>query len=208
MSFDLFDETVPPGPLHILTVCTGNVCRSPLVEVLLRQVLRGLPVSVTSAGTAALVGDAMTPQNQRIADELGIADGASHRARQVTRDMLEAADLVLALTREHRRAVVELCPRAAKKAFTLREFARLADAEESMFFVEESGDAGAAMRAAITEIAGRRGVVPPPRSVADDDVVDPYRQSDDVYAASREQIVPAVNSTARALRRAVSSQGS
>lgn len=207
MSFDLFDESVPTGPLHILTVCTGNVCRSPLVEVLLRQVLHGLPVSVASAGTAALVGDSMTPQNRRIADELGIADAAEHRARQLTRDMLETADLVLALTRDHRRAAVELVPRTAKKAFTLREFARLADADENMFFVEESGDAGAAMRAAITEIAGRRGVVPPPSNVADDDVIDPYRQSDDVYAASREQIVPAVNSTARALRRAVSSQG-
>lgn len=207
MSFDLFDETVPQGPLHILTVCTGNVCRSPLVEVLLRQVLHGLPVTITSAGTSALVGDAMTPQNQRIAGELGIVDANAHRARQVSSEMLESADLVLALTREHRRAVVELHPRAAKVAFTLREFARLAEAEDDLFFVDGSGDAGAAMRAAIAEIAGRRGVVQPPGDPADDDVIDPYRQSDEVYAASREQIIPAVNASARVLRRAAS-QGS
>ncbi len=52
----LFEDSTNTGPFKILTVCTGNICRSPLAEGLLRKVLRGLPVEVSSAGTGALVG--------------------------------------------------------------------------------------------------------------------------------------------------------
>ena len=70
MDLSIFDTGRRTGPFSILTVCTGNICRSPLAEGLLRMVLGGLDVTVQSAGTAALVGEPMTEQNQRIAADL------------------------------------------------------------------------------------------------------------------------------------------
>ena len=100
-----FEDEKADGPFTILTVCTGNICRSPLVEMLLRKVLHGLPVVVHSAGTQALVGRPMTEQNCIIAEELGVQQVDDHRARLLKTDYLREADLVLVLTREHRAAV-------------------------------------------------------------------------------------------------------
>jgi protein-tyrosine phosphatase len=114
------------APFSILTVCSGNICRSPLAEQLLRAGTREWSeVTVASAGTTALVGEPMTEQAQALSFEFG-GDGAeTHRARELTEEQLRDADLVLGLSREHRRAIVELYPRATRHAFTLREFARL-----------------------------------------------------------------------------------
>lgn len=197
------DDTPREGEFRVLTVCTGNICRSPLAETLLRMVLQRLPISVESAGTHALVGEPMTEQNQRISIDLGVTDGAQHRARQLTAEHIRDADLVLALSREHRKSVVEMLPKASRTTFTLREFARLADAlASSGLDSPDLVDAGARMRAVVREAAQSRGTVLAPSNPEDDDVVDPYRQSDAVYAESADQLVPAVNATAALLRRA------
>ena len=203
---NLFDDEPKTGPFTILTVCTGNICRSPLAETLLRQVLQRLPVVVHSAGTHALVGSPMTDQNQVIARELGVTDGADHRARQLEIEQLRGADLVLALSREHRRAVVEILPKASRTTFTLREFARLADVvNESQVDFSHIEDPGARMRAAVEAVAQLRGTIPAPLDPELDNVVDPYRQTDDVYAESAEQLIPAINATATLLRSAAQS---
>lgn len=210
MAFSLFDTAAPEGPFSVLTVCTGNVCRSPLAAQLLQKALRGTPSIVASAGIQALVGEPMTEQNQRIAAELGVVSVENHRARQLTPTMLREADLVLALAREHRRAAVEMLPRAARKTFTLREFGRLAEALDpetldQPSLSEQSGDGDSSvlprrMRFAVEAVARIRGTIPPPQAHEDEDVIDPYLQSDAVYERSAEQIVPALNATALLLR--------
>ena len=210
-----FEDEKADGPFTILTVCTGNICRSPLVEMLLRKVLHGLPVVVHSAGTQALVGRPMTEQNCIIAEELGVQQVDDHRARLLKTDYLREADLVLVLTREHRAAVVEMLPRASRRVFTLREFSRITEAAdvaelgpvaEAALGVDATGDAERVerLRAAVELVAQMRGSVPPPEELADDDVADPYRQSDEVYARSARQIITAVNPAGRFLRGAAS----
>jgi protein-tyrosine phosphatase len=181
-------------PFRILTVCTGNVCRSPMAERLLRAGLRNRcggqadDVEVSSAGTGALVGEAMTAQTRALVDRLGAESGA-HTARALAEDLVERADLVLALTRRHRSAVVTLHPRATRRTFTLREAARLAALVEP----GELPDAPPAerLRALVPLLGAKRGLV----AVDDpavDDVADPFRRSDEVYEQMAAELAPAV----------------
>jgi protein-tyrosine phosphatase len=106
-------------------VCTGNICRSPMAEVLLRARLaaRGVDASVSSAGTLAWGGPATA--NACIAvDELGV-DMRGHLSQQLTADLVRPADLVLGMTRDHVWRATRLDPDAASRSFLVGEILRL-----------------------------------------------------------------------------------
>ena len=191
---------------RILTVCTGNVCRSPLAEQLLRARLNPSIVTVKSAGVSALVGVGMPEPALEWANRLGVTDAAAHVAQQVTVELIRGADLVLAMSREHRRALVELTPAATRKTFTIRELAHIAAGisdDELRAEVAGSTDAVEALRAAVDLASALRGVVEPVASPDDLDVIDPYRQSAAVYEQSATQLAPAADAVALFLARAV-----
>jgi glycine hydroxymethyltransferase len=107
----------------LLVVCTGNVCRSPMALGFLRRELdlRGRDdVDVESAGVAGLRGAPATAEAVKAAGERGV-DIGGHRGARLTRAMIERADLVVAMSGEHRDAVVRLSPPAERRAFTLKE---------------------------------------------------------------------------------------
>lgn len=110
----------------ILVVCTGNVCRSPSAEGLLRRALdeRGVPITVASAGTSGWEGSPATPESIAATAERGV-DISSHRARRLTAAQVEGAQLVVAMAREHRDAVARLEASASPRTFTLKELVRL-----------------------------------------------------------------------------------
>jgi protein-tyrosine phosphatase len=104
----------------ILFVCTGNTCRSPLAEVLCKKLLaqrlgcapEELPdrgFVVISAGLAAIMGIAATPEAVDAARECG-ADLAGHRSQPLTAELLDRADYVFTMTQGHLRALMPFCP--------------------------------------------------------------------------------------------------
>ncbi|HTC70508.1 MAG TPA: hypothetical protein VK662_13135 [Acidothermaceae bacterium] len=183
------------NPAAILAVCTGNLCRSPAVERLFRVGLAtrwpsaapALPVA--SAGTAAALGHRMPDSFASRLRSIGAGPGP-FAPRQVTTEMLDAAELVITATRAHRAAVVELHPRAVRYTFTLRELARLAASLPP-------GDRAplepiARLQVFVAAAAGARGAFLPGDPTADD-IADPYGGNDARYAKVWNSLVEATS---------------
>jgi protein-tyrosine phosphatase len=109
--------------------------------------------------------------------------------------MVKEADLVLALTRAQRSLVVDLFPPAVRRTFTLREFARLLQHVNPSAM--SGGSPGQRLRIAVPLAVATRGLGS--ISTESDDVIDPYRLSDEVYATSLAEITAAVTTIAGAL---------
>ncbi len=111
---------------HILVVCTGNICRTPMVKALLGQALdeAGLAdqVVVDSAGTYAAQGGSASDGSVQAmaARELDIAE---HRGKQLTLQHVEKADIILVMAEQHRRSIFLTWPQALTKTFLLNEMA-------------------------------------------------------------------------------------
>lgn len=192
----------------VLTVCTGNLCRSRLAELVLAQRFAGVPeVNLRSAGTHAARGRLMPEAAREIAGYMGVKDIRPQRARQVSEDLLSGADVVLAMTREHRRELVEIYPRVVRRIFTIREFASLAAVTRDDEIVSEgalpTADKVTRLRAAIGATARRRSRRRAPDHPLDDDVIDPYGCDRDIYALSALQLAPAVEGAAALFQRAL-----
>lgn len=112
-------------PFRVLVVCTGNISRSPMAELLIRNAVGNAEVVVSSAGVHALVGQPMDAPAATVMRELGL-NPAEHRARQFEPAMAATADLVLTAERYHLETVLAQAPTALRRTFTIREFVRMA----------------------------------------------------------------------------------
>ncbi|WP_440708381.1 arsenate reductase/protein-tyrosine-phosphatase family protein [Herbiconiux sp. YIM B11900] len=176
---DLFGRpSAPAGPPRITFLCTGNICRSPLAEKILRARLADLGDThavVSSAGLHAVVGAPMEAQPAEIATRYG-AD-PQHTAAQATADVLRSSSLVLTMTREQRAEVSREYPFALKRSFTLIEFVRILDelpSEVRRPSLQEEGG----LFDTVMEASRFRGMI----ALGDeDDIDDPYRRSAETH---------------------------
>jgi protein-tyrosine phosphatase len=122
---ELCRRFVHSAGIEILVVCTGNACRSPMAAALLARHLadRGVDAKVGSAGTRSWDIGA-TEDAVSVMSERGL-DIAEHANRQLTPDLVDRADLVVGMTREHVAIATARCPDAAERAFLVGELARL-----------------------------------------------------------------------------------
>jgi len=106
----------------ILFVCTGNVCRSPMAEYMLRRALGPeSPWETASAGTAAVHGMPASRGAALVMAEIGLDLGA-HRSRPVEAAMVDEAAMAVVMTTVHRQHMEIMFPAAAQKIFLLASF--------------------------------------------------------------------------------------
>lgn len=170
-------------PLKILTVCQGNICRSPLAKFALQQHLDsvGLASEVDSAGIQALNGWGMDADAEWAANVHGIVT-REHIAKSLSRELIGLQDVILTMTRRQRDAVTSSFPRAMRKIFTLRELEKLTE--------KYPGGLDPIV------LSSRRASVV---LLETDDVSDPYRRGRDEHHRVAAEIVAAAKQISRAV---------
>ena len=188
---------------HILTVCTGNVYRSPFLERALQADLDRSwgpgAVVVSSGGTGALAGSAMEAQARGLLESHGYG-ADTFVARHLTPQMVAEADLVLTATRAHRGKVATLHPRALRYVFAFREFADLVSEIPDSELQQPVADARGHVQRVAALAAGRRGLRAP-LADTDADIVDPFRRAPEVFEEMTSQIMGSLPAVTRALGR-------
>ncbi|WP_334072220.1 MULTISPECIES: low molecular weight protein arginine phosphatase [Paenibacillus] len=189
--------------MRILFVCTGNTCRSPMAEGMMRQIAkeRGLDVEVRSAGVAASDGSSMSRHAESVLKEQGIMDRIV--STSLHGELIEWADLILALTEGHKRQIVYTFPAAVDKTYTLKEYVEddldvLAEKEELQRLVAEleldralGKQADEANRRRLTELLQRLPVY---------DISDPFGGSREEYHRTATEIRAALEKLADKLK--------
>lgn len=110
--------------MKILFVCTGNTCRSPMAEGILRFLTKekDMNLQIKSAGIAVYDGEKASKNTIEAMKKIGI-DISEHKASQIHRDLVEEVDLILTLSRSHKEFIVLNYPSSKNKIFTLTEYA-------------------------------------------------------------------------------------
>lgn len=178
---------------RILFVCTGNTCRSPMAEAMLRQLAaeRGLELEVKSAGVSAWDGTPMSDHAAAVLKENHVEGYETFASTALSEAEVVWADLILTLTVGHKRHVLQRFPAAADKTYTLREYA-------------EPGEGGSGERDRLQELAAELqlkqalGQEPTPEELAElaeldrlcpnPDVADPFGGSLEEYRMTALQI--------------------
>ena len=127
--------TVSPANIqNILFVCAGNICRSPMAEWQLKALLWENAITgmqVGSAGLIALPGNSASFNAVRVARENSVSL-EEHKARLITTELIDNADLVLVMESHQGHELITDHPQASEKILLLRHFARYGSRERGI----------------------------------------------------------------------------
>lgn len=174
----------------VLVVCTANICRSAVAAGLLGVHLSDTGITVSSAGTRAMIGH---PPVAEAVDYVRRRNGTTPHTRgtQVTSLLIQGAGLILTMTERQKAEVVQIAPGALRRVFTLRQFVRLSP--------HLPGGASYPTVCALAEAVARCRAVAGPASDGEDDIMDPYGGPPALYEQSFALIARASSRTAEVL---------
>ena len=113
----------------IIFVCTGNTCRSPMAEAIARDIFskKNIDIEVCSRGVAVYFPAEATTESSAAISAYGLSL-SGHRATQITLEDVKSAELILAMTSQHKAFVKQLSEdNVDSKVFTLKEYIRESD---------------------------------------------------------------------------------
>ncbi|MFT4187100.1 MAG: hypothetical protein QM621_00805 [Aeromicrobium sp.] len=154
-------------------MCTANICRSPVVELLLADRLDSERFEVGSAGVKGWRNRPMDPMSHSELAARGV-DGSMFRSREINEPLIGLSGLILTATVDHRAEILALAPTAMRRTFTLKEFAQLAGSL--------AGEVAGPQELVAAAARNRR------RATGDLDIVDPYRADDELYRSVVREI--------------------
>ena len=178
--------------MHILFVCTGNVSRSAMAEILAPHIFKDPNLKFSSAGTHGLHGYAISREAEQLLRRNHIDQRTidAFRSRRLTPAIAAKADLILCFEHHQRAHIVVESPLKARQTFMLSDFANLCEAARERRLIE-----GESLEKRLLSVArsapGLRLAVPDPS-----DIEDPQGKDMQAY-------ITAHNETVRAMKRVV-----
>ena len=179
--------------MRILFVCTGNICRSPMGELLFRRYTQGTSLEISSAGTHSLIGHSIDPSSGALLKAVGI-DASAFHSRQLTQSIANNSDLILCFEPEQRHNIVIIAPSALPYTFTLNDFSNMC-----AYCAQQGLVSGATiqerLRSVINQSMQIHPLLPPAATIPD-----PYRKN----FAAFQTTVHAINDAIRNILRSIS----
>lgn len=178
--------------MQVLFVCTGNICRSPMGELMFPLFFHDDSITTDSAGVQGLIDNPIDPSSARLMQADGI-DPSAFRSKRLTPQLAMGSDLILCFAEHQRKKIVGLAPRMRSRTFLLTEFADLCDycAKNGLIAGNTIGDR---LDAVLANASLVRPMLPPAH-----DIDDPYRKEFPAFETAHQQIGEAFAQIAAAL---------
>lgn len=178
--------------MKVLFVCTGNICRSPMGQLMFPLFFHDNSITADSAGTQGLIDKPIDPSSAHLMQKDGI-DASSFRSKRLTPQIALSSDLILCFTERQRKKIVELAPRSRRRTFLLTDFADLCS-----YCNNNNMIVGNTPESRLSSILANASLVQPMLPSARE-INDPYRKDMAAFEAAHQQIGDSFASIAEAL---------
>ncbi|MFR0603405.1 protein-tyrosine-phosphatase [Bifidobacterium pseudolongum subsp. globosum] len=178
--------------MKVLFVCTGNICRSPMGELMFPLFFHDTTIETDSAGTQGLVDSPIDPSSGRLMALDGI-DSSGFRSKRLTPQIAMSSDLILCFTERQHKKIVTLAPRVRTRTYPLNDFANLCK-----YFSENNLLQGTTIEDRLREVMYNTSMVRHmiPQAA---DIADPYNKDFQAFQTAHDQIGYAIADIAAAL---------
>ena len=178
--------------MRVLFICTGNICRSPMGELLFRTYTQGTSLEIGSAGTHSLVGHGIDPSSKALMYAVGI-DSSQFRSTQLTQDIADNSDLILCFEPEQRHNIVIIAPTALPYTFTLTDFSNMC-----AYCAQHNMITGATIQERLQSVIDQsmqiRPMLPPSATIPD-----PYRKNFEAFRSAARATNDAIRNILRSI---------
>lgn len=178
--------------MRILFVCTGNICRSPMGELLLSRFFPNPDITADSAGTRGLPSRPIDPNSAALLSRDSI-DSSGFRSKRLTPQIADAADLILCFEPRHIREVTAIAPRTGLRTFLITSFADICDYCAQQGLLQSGITTVDKLAIAIDQASLLRPILPQPASVPD-----PYQCDFQMFIETYDVICQSLARIARA----------